>query len=32
MRYPIYGVVVPGLRILDVGKLDSLSAAEAMLR
>ena len=32
MRYPIYGVVVPGLRILDVGKLDSFSAAEAMFR
>lgn len=31
-RYPIYGVAVPGLRILDVGKLDSLSAAEAMFR
>ena len=32
LRYPIYGVAVPGLRILDVGKLDSLSAAEAMFR
>lgn len=31
-RYPIYGVAVPGLRIVDVGKLDSLSAAEAMFR
>ena len=30
-RYPIYGVVAPELRLLDVGKLDSLAAAEAFL-
>ncbi len=31
-RYPIYGVFAPDLRLLDVGKLDSLDAAEAFLR
>ena len=30
-RYPIYGVPAPDLRLLDVGKLDSLAAAEAFL-
>lgn len=30
-NYPIYGVSAPGLRILDVGKVDSLAQAEELL-
>ena len=30
-RYPIYGVAVPGLQLVDVGKLDSLALAERLL-
>ena len=30
-NYPIYGVSAPGLRLLDVGKVDSLSQAEELL-
>ena len=29
-RYPIYGVLAPSLQLVDVGKLDSLSQAEAL--
>lgn len=31
-RYPIYGVLAPSLQLVDVGKLDSLSQAEALFR
>ena len=31
-RYPIYGVLAPSLQLVDVGKLDSLSQAEALYR
>jgi NDP-sugar pyrophosphorylase family protein len=31
-RYPIYAAIQPSLRLLDVGKLDTLAAAEAFLR
>ena len=31
-REPIYGYIQPGLRLLDVGKLDTLAAAEAFLQ
>lgn len=31
-RYPIYGVEAPDLRILDVGKVDSLAMAEIFLQ
>lgn len=31
LRYPIYGVAVPGLQLVDVGKLDSLALAERLL-
>lgn len=30
-HYPIYGVRAPGLRLLDVGKVDSLAQAEELL-
>lgn len=30
--YPIYGVLAPSLQLVDVGKLDSLSQAEALFR
>ena len=30
-NYPIYGVSAPGLRLLDVGKVDSLAQAEELL-
>ena len=30
-RYPIYGVVPPDFRMMDVGKVDTLAAAEAFL-
>jgi NDP-sugar pyrophosphorylase family protein len=30
-NYPIYGVAAPNLRLLDVGKVDSLSQAEELL-
>ena len=30
-RYPIYGVSAPSLRLLDVGKVDSLAEAEQMI-
>jgi NDP-sugar pyrophosphorylase family protein len=30
-NYPIYGVCAPGLRLLDVGKVDSLAQAEELL-
>jgi NDP-sugar pyrophosphorylase family protein len=30
-NYPIYGVRAPGLRLLDVGKVDSLAQAEELL-
>ena len=30
-RYPIYGVVPPGFRMMDVGKVDTLAAAETFL-
>ena len=30
-RHPIYGYVQPGLRLMDVGKLDTLSAAESFI-
>lgn len=31
-RYPIYGVVAPALKLLDVGKTDSLPKADKFLR
>ena len=31
-RYPVYGVQAPGLRMIDVGKLDSLEKAEELCR
>ena len=31
-KEPIYGYIQPGLRLLDVGKLDSLTAAESFLQ
>lgn len=31
-RFPIYGVVPQGLRMIDVGKLNSLDQAECLLR
>lgn len=31
-RYPVYGVQAPGLRMIDVGKLDSLEQAEMLAR
>ena len=31
-RYDIYGVVSDGLELIDVGKSDSLSQAESMIR
>lgn len=31
-RYPIYAAIQPSLRLLDVGKLDTLAAAEAFIR
>lgn len=31
-RYPIYATIQPSLRLLDVGKLDTLAAAEAFIR
>jgi len=31
-RYPIYAAIQPSLRLLDVGKLDTLAAAEAFFR
>ena len=31
-RYPVYGVQAPGLRMIDVGKLDSLEQAEILAR
>ena len=32
MKYPIYGVVVQDLELLDVGKLDALAPAEAFVK
>jgi hypothetical protein len=31
-RWPIYGVVVDDLHLLDVGKLDALDAAEKFIQ
>ena len=31
-EYPIYGIVPPDFRMIDVGKLDTLAAAESLLR
>lgn len=31
-RYPIYGVQAPGLKIMDIGKIETLSTAEAFLQ
>ena len=31
-KEPIYGYVQPGLRLMDVGKLDTLSEAEAFAK
>ena len=31
-KEPIYGYVQPGLRLMDVGKLDTLSEAEAFVQ
>lgn len=31
-RYPIYAAIQPSLRLLDVGKLDTLAAAEEFIR
>ena len=31
-NYPIYGVVAENLKLIDVGKLDSLAEAERLFR
>ena len=31
-KYPIYGAQAPGLKILDIGKIETLSTAETFLR